>query len=258
MLNDKKSHGFMMVGKFILGAVVSRVRYLKHYFVFVKDFCSFLRKNDDRFCIKWSDHYPCLYDKTIKTAFDRHYVLHTAWAARILVKEKPKVHIDISSSLYFNVLVSAFIPIEFYDYRPANLNLSGLKSGKADLLNLPFADNSVKFISCMHVVEHMGLGRYGDSLDPHGDLRAIAELKRVLAIGGNLLFVVPIGKPKIVFNAHRIYSYEQIIEYFRGFQLIEFALIPDKSNELIVNVSSDIIDKQNYGCGCFWFKKCKV
>jgi len=258
MLNNKKLQGFVKPSRFILGAVINRVRYLKHYFIFVKDFCSFLKVKDGRFCIKWSDRCPCLYDKTVKTTFDRHYVLHTAWAARILAKIKPKTHIDISSSLYFNVLVSSFIPIEFYDYRHADLNLSGLKSGKADLLKLPFLDNSVESISCMHVVEHVGLGRYGDRLDPQGDLKAIAELKRVLNIDGNLLFVVPIGKAKIVFNAHRIYSYGQITKYFREFQLIEFVLISDSSNELILNASLDIIDKQNYGCGCFWFKKCKV
>jgi hypothetical protein len=260
MLSNKKLRNFVKLGRFIFSAVISRIRYLKHYFIFIKDFRSFMKEKDDRFCIKWSDRYPCLYDKTVKTTFDRHYVLHTAWAARILVREKPKIHIDVSSSLYFNVLMSAFVPIEFYDYRPADLNLSGLKSGKADLLKLPFLDNSVKSISCMHVIEHIGLGRYGDQLDPQGDLKAITELKRVLAVNGNLLFVVPIGKSKIVFNAHRIYSYGQITEYFRGFQLVEFALIPDESeiNELIVNAGLDIVDKQNYGCGCFWFRKCRV
>jgi hypothetical protein len=68
----------------------------------------------------------------------------------------------------------------------------------------------------MHVVEHVGLGSYGDSLDPNGDLKAMSELKRVLSINGNLLFVVPVGKPRVMFNAHRIYSYEQIIECFKG------------------------------------------
>ena len=109
----------------------------------------------------------------------------------------------------------------------------------------------------MHVIEHIGLGRYGDPLDPNGDLKAIAQLIRVLSIGGSLLFVVPIGKPKIMFNAHRIYSYKQVLEYFSDLKLEEFALIPDNQKDvgLLYNPSEEIVDSQNYGCGCFWFKK---
>ena len=142
---------------------------------------------------------------------------------------KPTKHIDISSSLYFSSIVSAFIPIDFYDYRPANINLSNLNSKKGDLLSLPFADNSIQSISCMHTVEHVGLGRYGDPIDPDGDLKAIKESKRVTAKNGSLLFVVPIGgTSKIEFNAHRIYSYNQVISYFEEFELREFSLIPGK------------------------------
>ena len=91
-------------------------------------------------------------------------------------------------------------------------------------------------------------------LDPDGDLKSIAELKRVLA--GDLLFVVPIGKPKVIFNLHRIYSYDQIISYFSELKLVEFALIPDKTpGDLIRNATGELADKQEYGCGCFWFRK---
>jgi hypothetical protein len=109
----------------------------------------------------------------------------------------------------------------------------------------------------MHVVEHIGLGRYGDTISPDGDLVAMNELSRVLAVNGDLLFVVPLGQPKVVFNAHRIYSYQQIIDCFRALELVEFALIPDNPAQggLITNASHDLADSQEYGCGCFWFKK---
>ena len=101
------------------------------------------------------------------------------------------------------------------------------------------------------------MGRYGDPLDPDGDLKAIAELKRVLARGRLLLFVVPIGKPKIMFNAHRIYAYAQIMSYFVDLGLKEFALIPDRSElgGLIYHATKEQADAQTYGCGCFWFQK---
>ena len=208
----------------------------------------------------WGNKYPCLDDKTKETLFDRHYIYHTAWAARILSKAKPIKHVDISSSLYFSSIVSAFISVDFYDYRPPELKLSNLRIDRADLLSLPFKDNSIPSLSCMHTVEHVGLGRYGDQLDPDGDLKAIKELVRVLASGGNLFFVVPIGrKPKIMFNAHRIYTTEQILQYFPQLELKEFTLIPEASKDggLVVNPSKNLLAKQKYGCGCFLFTKNK-
>ena len=62
--------------------------------------------------------------------------------------------------------------------------------------------------------------------------------------------------PIIQFNAHRVYTYNQVIEMFNELKLIEFAFIEKKSdNGLIINPSLDIINKEKYGCGCFWFKK---
>ncbi len=231
----------------------------KRYNDFKKDFDAFtkLASKEKRFSVLWKDIVPCLEDKTADTSFEPHYTYHPAWAARILAKTNPKLHVDISSTLYFSAMISAFLPVEFYDYRPANLKLSGLSSGSMDLTSLPFPSNSVQSLSCMHVVEHIGLGRYGDPIDPDGDLKAISELKRVVAKGGNLIFVTPIGKPKIVFNAHRIYSYKQIIKLFSKFTLTEYVLIPDNAFEtgMIINATEEQTNNQNWGCGCFWFTK---
>lgn len=222
------------------------------------EYTEFKSKSDSRFTINDRDKKFYYYDAICTTPFDHHYIYHPAWAARILAKTKPAVHVDISSTLYFCSILSAFIPVEFYDYRPADLKLTNLSSSSVDIISLPFSSNSIDSLSCMHTVEHIGLGRYGDLLDPEGDLKAIAELKRVLAVDGNLLFVVPIGgTAKIMFNAHRIYTYSQIVEYFSDLQLLEFSLIPDipQSKGLISNATEDDADMCSYGCGCFWFKK---
>jgi len=205
---------------------------------------------------KFKDLYPCLNDNTNFTSFDRHYIYHPAWAARIIAALNPVVHYDISSTLNFCTMVSAFVPVNFYDYRPAKLNLSNLQSAQIDLIKLHFETNSIQSLSCMHTIEHIGLGRYGDNIDTEGDKKAINELKRVTAIGGNLLIVVPVGRPRIMFNAHRIYSYNDVIKYFAGFELINFSLVPDeKEIGFIENATKEQSDKQFYGCGCFWFRK---
>jgi SAM-dependent methyltransferase len=228
------------------------LKFFPEYYKFKK-----LALDDGRFDISWKNLYPILGEDTSDTGFDRHYVYHTSWAARKLKEINPKKHIDISSSLYFAGIASAFINIEFYDYRPADLYLSNFDSKRGDLLNLPFPDNSIDSISCMHVVEHIGLGRYGDPLDAKGDLKAIEQLIRVLALGGSLLFVVPIGNPRIAFNAHRIYTKDQILSYFDELELKEIALVPDdkKLGGMINNPNDEILQSQSYGCGCFWFVK---
>jgi SAM-dependent methyltransferase len=238
-------------------ALKKTIRFMLAPFV-LPDYIQYKKKDTrHRFKIPFSDIYPCIKDKTLTTAFDRHYVYHTSWAARVVKEINPKKHIDISSSLYFSGLVSAFIPVDFYDYRPANIGLSNLHSLRGDLMNLPFPSDSIVSISCMHTIEHIGLGRYGDPIDPEGDLKAINELKRVTAIGGSLLFVTPVGRPRIAWNAHRIYSYEQIVSAFEGFSLKEFSLIPENENVggLIRNADPELVKKENYGCGCFWFIK---
>ena len=233
----------------------NKLKERKLFIKFRKSFQTFkdLSQGKERFSLLWENKCPCLNDNTEKTKFDAHYIYHPAWAARILTQTKPEKHIDISSTLNFCAIVSAFIPLEFYDFRPAKLNLNNLISKKADITSLPFENNSIKSLSCMHTVEHIGLGRYGDELDPNGDLKAINELKRVLTKNGDLLFVVPIGEPKIMFSAHRIYSYDQIMEYFKDLKLEDFSLVTDKGN-FIRNSNQKTADEQKYGCGCFWFK----
>lgn len=220
------------------------------YFRYIKSGLS------SRFLLRVNDFYPQILDKTIKTGFERHYIYHTAWAARKVKEINPEYHVDISSSLYFCGIVSAFIHVKFYDYRPAELVLSGLSSDHADLTKLPFADNSQLSLSCMHTVEHVGLGRYGDPFDADGDLKAMAELERVLAPGGSLLFVVPVGgKAMIEFNAHRIYTPDLIKEYFKVLKLKEFALIPENNGPMMINPDNNSWINEKYACGCFWFTK---
>jgi SAM-dependent methyltransferase len=207
--------------------------------------------------LREEDAYPCLYDRTTETGYDRHYIYHPAWAARILAQSSPSKHVDISSTLHFCTLISAFIEVDFYDYRPAPLTLSNLTSTAADLTNLPFDTHSIESLSCMHVIEHIGLGRYGDPYDVDGDKKAASELSRVLAHGGKLLVAFPVGRPRIQFNAHRVYSHEQVLNLFSGLKLLQHALIPDGdvADGPIENPSTELIAAQSYGCGCYVFEK---
>lgn len=213
-----------------------------------------------RFTLDKKDVQLFVNEATFQTHFDRHYIYHPAWATRIIVDSKVSSHIDISSTLHFCSMLSALVPVKFYDYRPAKLVLSNLTCEAADLTCLPFKDHSISSLSCMHTVEHIGLGRYGDPVDYDGDLKAMKELARVLANDGNLLFVVPVGKASVIhFNGHRVYHPDAIKDIFKGegLTLKEFVLIPEEAKDggLVKNPKAELIAKQTYACGCFWFTK---
>lgn len=215
-------------------------------------------RTQPRFRIDWGDRLAVLDEDTPQTGFDRHYVYQVAWALRTLRKINPAHHHDFSSILYFVVAASAIVPVTFHDLRPANLQLDNLSTRRSDLTALSIETGALECVSCMHVVEHVGLGRYGDTLDYEGDLKAIRELKRVIRPGGDLLFVVPVGRESLIqFNAHRIYAYNDVFRYFLPeFDVVEHALIPETDVVGIVHSPpAALVATQRYGCGCFWFKK---
>jgi hypothetical protein len=244
----------------MLARATKLLLYVFKYIDYLKDWFSFARlqraSGDARFTLSMRDRIPALWEKSEQTVFDAHYVYHNAWAIRSVLKILPSTHVDISSTLYFCTSLSASIPVKFFDYRPAPLNLSQLSSDRCDLMRLPFADGSIESLSCMHTIEHVGLGRYGDKIDPGGDLRAFSELKRVVAPGGNLLVVLPVGTQRLCFNAHRIYAYDSVLAQFDGYDLVEAALVTD-SGAFLQSASRVEFDAQHYGCGCFWFRKHK-
>lgn len=234
------------------------LKLLRHIYAVIRQFYALRAAPGQRFELKWRDRLLMLWDATTTTGFDRHYVFHTAWASRCLADFRPVEHIDISSSLYFVVNASAFVPMRFYDYRPANISLSGLACAAGELHNLPFETQSVASLSCLHVLEHIGLGRYGDALDYDGDLKAATELKRVIAPKGRLMLAVPVGGvARIQFNAHRIYTFKQVMDMFTELKLLEFSLIPNYEADggLIRNADPQLADRENYGCGCFLFER---
>lgn len=246
----------------LFNCVSDRLRNVWSWFAFCHDFVRFRRMSraaspSREFSMYWRDRLPYLQDKHGTTGFGRHYFYHLGWAARILAASNPKLHVDISSSVNFCSIISAFIPVKFCEYHPPNVELDRLQVQSVDIRSLPFKNESVESLSCMHVVEHIGLGRYGDRLEPQADVRAMHELERTVVRNGQLLLVVPVGRPRIVFNAHRVYGFEQITSCFAKMKLKEFALIPDDPRQggMIRDASPSLADKQVYGCGCFWFTK---
>jgi hypothetical protein len=201
--------------------------------------------------------YPMLNEDVSSTSFDTHYLYHVAWGIRKIQSLKPPMHVDFSSSLNFCTATSAICPTLFYDFRPATIFLDNLTCLKCDLMAVDFEVGQYPSVSSMHVVEHVGMGRYGDTLNVNGDLLAIENLKKTVMPGGAIFFVVPCGKPSVQFNAHRVYSAKKIIEYFGDeYTLKEFYFIPGPIEmKPVLNPDLDSTLIYDYGCGCFHFQK---
>ncbi|SIS66947.1 protein of unknown function, DUF268 [Thalassospira xiamenensis M-5 = DSM 17429] len=198
------------------------------------------------------DSYPCLGDKTSQTSFDPHYFYQAAWLSRKLASSKPYNHVDIGSDIKAISVLSAFVPVEFLDFRPLNVNISGLRCLGDDLLNLSRTSRSISSLSCMHVIEHVGLGRYGDPITPTGSLQAAKELERVISPGGRLYISVPVGEEKVCFNAHRIFDPVRFIEMFPELDLESFSFVDDLGNYFDKAEPLDAADK-SYACGMYVF-----
>jgi hypothetical protein len=200
------------------------------------------------------DLQPCLGDWSTHTPFDAHYFYQGAWLARRVIATKVAKHVDIGSSVLTISVLSAQVETVFVDYRPLKVELPGLTSIAGNILDLPFPDDSIASLSCLHVIEHIGLGRYGDPIDPSGTIKAALELKRIVSRGGNLFLSVPIGRERVCFNAHRVHSAMTVLTLFPELTLLEFSFVDDEGlyHE---HQSVEAAIGLEYGCGLFHFQK---
>lgn len=200
------------------------------------------------------DMQPCLGDWTTHTPFDAHYFYQGAWLARRVHAEKSSKHVDIGSSVLTISVLSAFVQTTFVDYRPLKTSLPGLTSIAGNILDLPFSNGSLESLSCLHVIEHIGLGRYGDPLDPLGSVKAALELQRVMRVWGRLYISLPVGRERICFNAHRVHSPISVLKMFSQMKLIEFSYVDD-AGQFHENKPVEEAIGSEYGCGMFHFQK---
>lgn len=220
---------------------------------FVGHWIRFARKAE-RGALRVADSYPCLTDWTPYTPFDAHYFYQGAWLARRLQQHPPQLHVDIASSVLTVGTISAQADTVFVDYRPARVNLSGLRSVAGSIVRLPFASCAIGSLSCLHVIEHIGLGRYGDPIDPAGSVKAARELARVVQPGGLLYVSTPVGRERIEFNAHRVFAPSTIVKMFADLELCEFSYVDD-AGKFHEQRSVDEAAHSEYACGMYVFRK---
>jgi SAM-dependent methyltransferase len=174
------------------------------------------------FALRGTDIQPCLLDRTATTLVEPTYLLQDTWCARKIAQRRPERHVDVASSVKSMAIIAQFAPVTFVDIRAVEIEVNGFSFVSGTVLELPFADQSVASLSSLCVIEHIGLGRYGDPFDARGSEKAAAELGRVLARGGDLYVSVPVDSEcRIYFNGHRAFTREYLLALFPGLDLAE-------------------------------------
>lgn len=191
-----------------------------------------------------------------------HYFHQDLLIAKRIFQNKPHRHVDIGSRTDgFVAHVASYREVEVFDIRNIPNKISNIKFIQADFMKLnPEFIDYTDSISCLHAIEHFGLGRYGDPIDAYGHVKGLETMYQVLKKGGKFYFSTPIGKQRIEFNAHRIFSVAYLLSLFRGkYRIDHFSYVNDHE-DLFENVELDESHLINnfgcsYGCGIFEMTK---
>jgi len=212
---------------------------------------------DPNFRFTWRHSLLSSSDRYKKAGSARgHYFWQDLWAAGEVSKNGVSDHVDIGSRIDgFVAHIMSTCRVHYVDLRPIELSHPNFIFEQGSILDLPFVSGSVRSLSCLHVIEHIGLGRYGDAVDPEGYMKAAAEISRVLAPSGKLLLGTPVGIERLCFDAHRVFDPSTMLKAFASLRLVTFHLIPDRGDRVINNASFDEARTSTHGCGLFEFVK---
>jgi SAM-dependent methyltransferase len=206
---------------------------------------------------------PCLHDWHEEGGTTKsEYFWQDLLVARMIFAARPEKHVDIGSRVDgFVAHVASFREIEVFDIRPITARIPGVTFKQADLMNPATAiTDYCDSLSCLHALEHFGLGRYRDPIDPKGYESGFRNMARILRPGGVFYLSVPVGIERVEFNAHRVFDPNTIVDVAENNQLLlrEFALFSADNGLAEMDVkykTLSSIGQHRYGLGIFTFIK---
>jgi len=232
-------------------------RFVRQYFLVRRQVRTLGSAGDVKFSM------PQLSDRNSESGTARgHYFHQDLYVARKIFERKPRKHVDIGSRIDgFVAHVAAFRPIEVFDIRPVNSHVKNILFRQMDFTgSVSNLEEYSESISCLHALEHFGLGRYGEPLDALGHVKGFENLVRILRKGGILYLGVPIGPERVDFNAHRVFHINTILDLAKAsLELVRFSYVDDAGDfhEGVKMTENNRHDDFGcyYGCGIFEFKK---
>jgi hypothetical protein len=205
---------------------------------------------------------PCLHDWYEEGGVTKsEYFWQDLLVARRVLAAAPERHVDVGSRVDgFVAHVASFREIEVFDVRPITSNIPGIVFKQADLMQPAAREPYCDSLSCLHALEHFGLGRYGDPIDPHGSENGLKNMAALLQSGGTLYLSVPIGIERVEFNANRVFDPRKLITLAaqEALELQSLTAISSAGQIEEVQVGSSRLNElalQTYALGVFTFRK---
>lgn len=207
--------------------------------------------------------YPCLTDRSQESGtLAEHYFYQDLHVARKVFANNPARHVDIGSRIDgFVGHVASFREIEVLDVREHPPAIPGIRFTRADLTaqDFPLTDYCDS-LSCLHALEHFGLGRYGDPVDYNGHRVGWENMTKMLKKGGKFYLSVPIGPQRIEFNAHRVFSLPYLLAMMESRYVIDSFAYIDDAQTFVEGACLDSASVRDsfgcrYGCGIFELTK---
>lgn len=214
----------------------------------------------ENFEIDKENLWPIMGDKYADAGAMGNYFWQDLWAAKHIISEGILEHFDIGSRIdgFIAHLLAAGIKMNMIDIRPFPSEVENLYTivDDATMLN-NIEDDSLESLSALCSLEHFGLGRYGDPVDPEACFKCFAAIQRKMKVGGRVYISVPIGKERVEFNAHRVFYASTIIEAFSDMGLEEFSCAAEGKIEYDVDIHKYDNDSHNgeWRFGLFRFVK---
>jgi len=214
---------------------------------------------------KFGDDYPCLDDFEDSAGVAKgHYFHQDLYVAQCIHADQPDRHLDVGSRVDgFVAHVASYREIDIADIRPLTSNVRNIRFHQVDFMNIEQVRQMGTWpsVSCLHALEHFGLGRYGDPIDADGWLVGLKSLAEVVERNGLLYLSVPVGFQRIEFNAHRVFSVETMLRATEvWFNLCNFSYVNDEGNFFEVEAKTEReihshVGSMKYGCGIFTFRR---
>lgn len=185
---------------------------------------TFIKKEDVDSCImnisKRSEPYEKYMDTFSMEAYGDTTVLLLRALDKYPIKNKSCVNIGNSGGCWFESVIlsrgAQSLTIEYNKLETDHQNVEFITV--SDFKKKPKKFNCGLSISSF---EHDGLGRYGDPINPDGDLESMENMKSIIDPGGLLYLVIPVGLDSIAWNAHRIYGRRRLPLMFNGWEVID-------------------------------------
>jgi len=236
-----------------IGLNILKIKNIRFVFRYIQNYLKFSAKS------KIDYIFPVLGEHVNASGrITKHYFYQDLLVASYIFKQNPKKHVDIGSRIDgFIAQVASFRKIEVFDIRKNKINFKNIIFKKKDINKL--GKNLINYcdsLSCLHTIEHFGLGRYGDKIDPKGHIKGFVNILKLLKTNGIFYVSFPISNHnRVCFDSERLFHPKEILKWSKNLDLIKFDFIDDQENIFLDVNLNKFKKKVDYGCGIYQFRK---